>query len=270
NMTAQHFTDPSGDRQEIIIPFQTFGGKYLDILYSPYFSDILTATEKLMLKTLNGFAFKDGDCYPRQTTLAYKLECTTRTVKNLIRSLVDKKFIAVLSPTLMERHLLHKTNRYFFLWHPAYEIVQMADEKAVFSPQISPENAAPSFININQQILKTPAAPNVENEKVDFDDICAEIKRHDTRFNPAAFIGKYIKQFPAPAIEETLHAISKKLTDCIKSGLPTAAFEAWGYGVTIIKRIGPNYNEAESIRESEGFKAAMPTFDDLRSIRLQF
>jgi len=122
------------------------------------------------------------------------------------------------------------------------------------------------FININQQIFKTPAAPAVENEKVNFEPICAEINRYDTRFNPAAFIGKYIKQFPAAAIEETLRQVSKKLTDYVNIGLPAAVFEAWGYGVAIIKRIGQNYNEAENIREAQHLKETMPTLADFKAM----
>jgi len=40
--------------------------------------------------------------------------------------------------------------------------------------------------------------------------------------------------------------------------------------VAIIKRIGPNYNKAESIRESNAFKAAMPVPADLKSLLPQF
>ncbi len=70
----------------------------------------------------------------------------------------------------------------------------------------------------------------------------------------------------APAIEETLRAISKKLTDYVIIGLSAAAFEAWGYGVAIIKRIWPNYNEAENIREAQRLKATMPTPAELKEM----
>jgi hypothetical protein len=70
----------------------------------------------------------------------------------------------------------------------------------------------------------------------------------------------------APAIEETLRQVSKNLTDYVKIGLPAAAFEAWGYGVAIIKRIGPNYNEAENIREAQRLKTTMPTPAELKEM----
>ncbi|MBW1939985.1 MAG: helix-turn-helix domain-containing protein, partial [Deltaproteobacteria bacterium] len=104
-MTARHFSDPTGNRQERITPFQKFDGNYLGILYNPAFPDILTVTEKKLLKLLNQYAFMDGKCYPKQTTLAAKLNCTTRQIRRLIKKLEQKGFIEVERPTLIERHV---------------------------------------------------------------------------------------------------------------------------------------------------------------------
>ncbi|MBW1941036.1 MAG: hypothetical protein JRI28_06655, partial [Deltaproteobacteria bacterium] len=61
-MTARYFSDPTGNRQERITPFQKFDGNYLGIIYNPAFPDILTVTEKELLKLLNQYAFMDGKC----------------------------------------------------------------------------------------------------------------------------------------------------------------------------------------------------------------
>ncbi|MBW2100087.1 MAG: hypothetical protein JRG68_04870, partial [Deltaproteobacteria bacterium] len=170
--------------------------------------------------------------------------------RRLIKKLEQKGFIEVERPGLVERRIFRKTIHYFFLWHPVYE--------TLMSPQMSGEIAPDTFININQQILKAPAKPTVEEKKFDFDDLFAKINGFKTRFNPAAFFGKYIKLFPVDAIKETLQAVLKKLSSGVDK-----CFEVWGYAIKIIKRIGPNYNEAEYIREAERRFENMPTREEL-------
>ena len=270
-MTATYCTDPLGNRQARFIPFQAFDGRYLDILYHSSFPDILTVTEKKLLKLLNEYAFMDGRCYPRQTTLAGRLDCTTRQIRRLVRSLEQKGFIEVERPGLVARHVLRRTCHYFFLRHPVYE--------TVMSAQMSAENR-PDTININQQVSKTPAPPRpgadqerkTEKQpvipdarelepKVDLKELFERIERCGTRFHPAAFYGKYIDHFPASAIAETLEAVHKKLT----SGMERCG-EIWGYAVAVLRRVGPNHNEAESIREAERFKAELPGMASLGAL----
>ncbi|MBW1759651.1 MAG: hypothetical protein JRI88_04935, partial [Deltaproteobacteria bacterium] len=64
--------------------------------------------------------------------------------------------------------------------------------------------------------------------------------------------------FPADAIKETLQAVLKKLSSGVDK-----CFEVWGYAIAIIKRIGPNYNEAEYIREAQQRFEDMPTREEL-------
>jgi len=249
-MTAQYFSDPAGNRQERIIPFQKFNENYLDILYNPAFPDILTVTEKKLLQVLNKYAFMDGKCYPKQTTLAGELNCTPRQIRRLTKSLEEKKFIEIERSTLIERHLFKQSSYYFFLWHPAYEMVM--------SSEMSGEKTNHTINYINQQVLKAPAEPT------GFENLCNQINQYHTRFNPAAFIGKYIKLFPADAVKEALQALLKKLSSGVDK-----CFEVWGYAVAIIKRIGPNYNEAESIKEAQQFKEKLPTFEELEAIMFE-
>ncbi|MBW2012099.1 MAG: helix-turn-helix domain-containing protein, partial [Deltaproteobacteria bacterium] len=248
--TAQYFSDPAGNRQERIIPFQKFKKNYLNIIYNPAFPDILTVTEKELLKLLNQYAFMDGKCYPKQTTLAAKLNCTTRQIRRLIKKLEQKGFIEVERPGLVERHIFKQSIHYFFLWHPAYE--------TVMSPEMSGEITPDTFININQQILKAPAVPIVDPKEFDFDHLFAKINGFEVRFNPSAFFGKYIKLFPVDALKETLKAVLKKLSSGVDK-----CFDTWGYAIAIIKRIGPNYNEAEYIKEEQQRFEDMPDPDEI-------
>jgi len=250
-MTARHFSDPAGNRQERIIPFQKFNENYLGIIYNPAFPDILTVTEKKLLKLLNEYAFKDGNCYPRQSTLAFKMQCSSRQIRRLTKSLEEKKFIEIERPTLIERHLFKKSSHYFFLWHPVYE--------TLMSPEMSGEKA-PGSLYTNQQVLKAPAEPGVDEKEFDFDDLFAQINGFEVRFNPSVFFGKYIKLFPVDALKEALEAVLKKLLSGVDQ-----CFDTWGYAIAIIKRIGPNYNEAESIREAERRFEDMPTPEEIWS-----
>jgi hypothetical protein len=152
----------------------------------------------------------------------------------------------------VERHVLQRTCHYFFLRHPAYD--------AVISAQMSAENR-PDTINTSQQVTKPPAPPRPgadqkrKAEKLDapdLEELFERIERFGTRFNPAAFYGSYIKSFPASAIAETLEAVYQRLT----SGMDRCS-ELWGYAVVVLRRVGPNHNEAQSIRESERFKAGL-------------
>jgi len=156
----------------------------------------------------------------------------------LIKKLEQKGFIEVERPTLIERHVFKKSSHYFFLWHPAYE--------TVMSPEMSGEITPDTFININQQILKAPAAPTIDKKQFDFDHLFGKINGFEVRFNPSVFFGKYIKLFPVDALKETLEAVLKKLSSGVDK-----CFDTWGYAIAIIKRIGPNYNEAEYIKKEQ-------------------
>jgi len=191
----------------------------------------------------------DGKCYPKQSTLAAELDCTSRQIRRLIKKLEQKGFIEVERPGLVERHIFKQSCHYFFLWHPVYETFMSAE---MFGEK------APGSFYINQQILKAPAAPT------GFENLCNQIDRYPTRFNPAAFIGKYIKLFPADAVREALQALLKKLSSGVDK-----CFEVWGYAIAVIKRIGPNYNEAEHIRESRQFKEELPTFEELEAAMIE-
>ncbi|MBW2099444.1 MAG: hypothetical protein JRG68_01545, partial [Deltaproteobacteria bacterium] len=121
------------------------------------------------------------------------------------------------------------------------------------SPEMSAENP-PGSLYINQQVLKAPAVPT------GFENLCNQIDRYPVRFSPVAFIGKYLKLFPVDAVKEALEALLKKLSSGIDQ-----CFNAWGYAIAVIKRIGPNYNEAEYIKEARQFNEKPPTFEELEA-----
>jgi len=233
---------------EFFIPAKLFHGQYQNALYSESFSAILSPTEKRVLIILARYAFLDGDCYPKQKTIAWKLGKTVRTIQRVLKSLVDKKFIRIQKPGLIDRHLFRKADRYFFVWHDAYR--PFIDG---LKQQMSPENEKDTnSIILNKQPPDAQAGIKNEQRKR-VDSICREIAQHRSGFNARAFAGKYRKLYPESAIEAVLLSLAAKMRQ-MKNTLQGVKW--WGYAVRIMQRVGPNHNEAESIREAEKEKAA--------------
>ena len=67
---------------------------------------------KLAYARLAQYAGRDGECYPRQQTLAAELGVSERTANEYIRTLVKFRLIE------KERPGLGMSNRYYFLDHP--------------------------------------------------------------------------------------------------------------------------------------------------------
>ena len=113
----------SGD---IIIPYMVFDGDYISILQDV---SCLTRSEKRLLMVLNAFAYKDGGCYPCQFTIAKTMglkkyggsgkAMSTRQIRRITNVLVDKGFLSVDKPSLLNRRLKRGccTNKYFFIYN---------------------------------------------------------------------------------------------------------------------------------------------------------
>lgn len=69
----------------------------------------LTASDKLVYARLSQYAGKNGECYPKQETIAEECGMGERTVVTSIKSLVEHGFLEV------ERRGQGKTNCYYFL-----------------------------------------------------------------------------------------------------------------------------------------------------------
>jgi hypothetical protein len=89
---------------------------------------VITRSERKLLILFERHCYLDGQIYPKQKTIAHKLGITVRQVRRLIASLVKKGFLAVVPPSLVDRHIYGKGNRYHLLDHPAYH--QMSSEKS--------------------------------------------------------------------------------------------------------------------------------------------
>lgn len=80
----------------------------------------LSTTDKMVWGQLNSCAGKNGECYPKQTTIAEELGISERTVRNSIATLVNLGFLEIEKPFGKDK-LLHMNNRYFFIWNAVYE-----------------------------------------------------------------------------------------------------------------------------------------------------
>ncbi len=234
-----HITHDSKSCPEIIVPYQKFNGNYLKVLYHPEFPDLVTDSEKKLLKYLNEKGFKNGKCYPRQKTIAWKLGISDKQVRNLTRSLEAKGFLLVEQCNGVARHLFRRTNRYYFLWHSAYEAI---------SAQISAQNVDPSF-NKNKSTspkeTRKRIGGGVDNSKEDttryqteLDNLCRQIsgrtKPAGSRFNPLAFRFKHLKFYGAEAVKNALERILEKLESTRDNSIINI-FEWWGLGVDLLK-----------------------------------
>lgn len=124
---------------EVIIPSKTFSDPYHKILNK--IDGVITKTERKLLILFERYCFKDGLIFPKQSTIAYKLGISKRQVVRLIKSLQEKKFISVAKPTLVEKHLYGKGNKYCLLDHPVYHQDQKSKK---ICQQMSPEVASNS------------------------------------------------------------------------------------------------------------------------------
>lgn len=156
-------------QQKTIIPYNFFSDSYESVLNGIH--GVVTCTERKLLSYLAFLAFADGEVYPKRTTIAHRLKITPKQVSRLVTSLRGKGFLSVEKPSLVEKHLFRKTNRYHFLYHPQYDkaarkwqpVHKWEDVSNVphpmyrdgvsntgMSPQMSPEIKNSTY-NINQR-----------------------------------------------------------------------------------------------------------------------
>lgn len=133
---------------QIIIPTQNFHSPFNEILNGIH--GMITKSERRLLLLFERHCYKDGQIYPKQATIAYKLGLTVRQVRRLIVSLVKKGFLAVVKSSLVDRHIYGKGNRYHLLNHPAY---------GKMSPEMSSEK--PAHTIYKNKYIKTKSGFNV-------------------------------------------------------------------------------------------------------------
>ena len=178
---SDSITNASAFQAEIIIPRHFFATSFDHVLNS--IDGILTRSERRLLSLFAFRAYKNGEIYPKQYSIACKLGLSVRQVRRVIASLVKKGFVSVIPSSLLARHCYGKGNRYHLLNHPAY------DSMARRSPEMSPEER-PATINKSKVIKK--------NKGVSFD--------------PYAFVERHLLQGKhALSIVEALNGITKRM-----------------------------------------------------------
>ena len=137
----------------IIIPQKTFNSPFNEILNGVH--GVITKSERKLLMLFERYCYQDGQIYPKQATIAYKLNLTVRQVQRLIVSLVQKGFLAVLPPSLVDRHIYGRGNRYHLLDNEAYH----HGAHGKMSPEMSPEKQVSTIIE--NKDIKTKGGFNI-------------------------------------------------------------------------------------------------------------
>ncbi len=137
---------------QIIIPRQNFQNPFPEILNG--IQGVITRSERKLLILFEWHCFEDGQIYPKQKTIAFKLNLTVRQVRRLISSLVKKGFLSVVKSSLVDRHVYGKGNKYHLLDNPAYH-----PDQGKMSPEMSPEK--PVYTTYKNKNIKTKGGFNI-------------------------------------------------------------------------------------------------------------
>lgn len=140
----------------------------------------LSAIDKLVWAQLNKYSGSNGVCFPKQETIAENIGVSIRSVKSSIQNLVDLNFIAVESPTGINR-VKHMHNKYYFVWSDSYE--ESIKYKSCTSASANPAplrsaNHAPAN---NEVIKENHIKPSLCKEALH-----SEKKTFEPRFIPSA------------------------------------------------------------------------------------
>lgn len=179
-------------------PFQIFVGSFIPncLLRSP----ILTPVEKLLWARLAQFAGQDGECYPKQETIATELAISVDRVGRLLANLEEKSFILKINPTGVDR-LKHLNNRYKFLWHPIFE-----------TGQVEPvQIAAPDSAGIAAPGSGLPTSADKENHEKEINTL-SQLPQKPGRNRPAPIIKP-----PHDPDKEAAHKLALYLLKIIRS-----------------------------------------------------
>jgi hypothetical protein len=112
---------------------------------------------KLAYARLAQHAGRDGECFPKQQTLAAELGVSERTANEYVRTLVKYKLIE------MERPGLGRSNRYFFLDHPwMHDGQPETPQSSNHEPQ---KSSAPDRKNSSAQERQKTSVPYIEENQ---------------------------------------------------------------------------------------------------------
>jgi len=125
-------------------PYKLFTGCFIPNSLAKYKG--LTALSKLVWARLAQYAGEDGICYPSLKTLAEEVGATKQGVIKAIKQLIKEGFIEQEKPSGMEM-IMHKTSRYYFLWHSVFEAdlrPEVTSQSKQFLPPSDKQNLPPS------------------------------------------------------------------------------------------------------------------------------
>jgi len=115
---------------------------------------------KLAYARLAQHAGRDGECFPKQVTLAAELGVSERTANEYVRTLTKFRLIE------KERPGLGMSNRYFFLDHPWIHDHESQPGAAASAGQEPQDSSAPDRKNSSAQERQETSAPyGKENQK---------------------------------------------------------------------------------------------------------
>ena len=201
--------------ENVIIPSKAFNVPYPKILNN--IDGIITTTERRLLVLFGRYAYKDGLIFPKQVSLAYKINISKRQIIRLIKSLVTKGFISVKRPTLVEKHCFGKGNTYCLIDNPVYHSGRNSKKICkVMSPDKACNSDDVSFID--NKINKTKESFNI----IEF------LKKNQHKHGQA--------------IIDALNTLTSRWPS-IKNPM--------NYAQKIINIQSPNYNESSYQQESE-------------------
>jgi uncharacterized phage protein (TIGR02220 family) len=114
-------------------PYRMFVGAFIPnaIMEHPG----LTSSAKLLWARLALFAGEKGYCWPSQETLADSIGVSVRTVRTILRELVEQGFIQARKPEGMDK-VAHKTTVYEFLFHNCFMTIHTG-KSSTSQPEIS-------------------------------------------------------------------------------------------------------------------------------------
>lgn len=212
-----------------IVPSQIFDKPYSKILNS--IDGIINKTERKMLLMFERFCYKDGLIFPKQSTIATKLNLSQRQVIRVINSLKSKGFISVTKPSLKDRHLYGKGNNYNMLNHPSYDYHKSYDDYIAF------EEVQKNFSND----MSHEMTPKMSHENTDHTIIYNKRVKETKRFDEEFFLLKNKNKHPM-AIEDALRSLKAKW-ETIKAPM--------AYAQKIVDVQSGNYNASDFYNQEQ-------------------
>ena len=107
-------------------PYRLFTGAFIPNALMQYTG--LTQGAKLVWARLAQYTGEKGEAYPKIITLAKDVGVEERQCQRYLKELENKKFIKVLRAEGFNK-VLHKTNRYIFLWNEIFNVnVRSSDD----------------------------------------------------------------------------------------------------------------------------------------------